>query len=134
MQDGLYHDARQMLETLEGEDNRKEDPCYLQQAQAWIILAVYEFMRKTFRRTWTTTGRALRLVQMMKLNEIDSIGHLLDVSSDFFASDAETEEKRRTFWMAYCLDRLCCVLNNLPLTVDEDTVRILNLDSVYYEF
>lgn len=62
-------------------------------------------MQKTFRRPWASTGRALRLVQLLKLNGIDSIEHLHDVSSDIYNSDAETEEKRRTFWMAYCLDR-----------------------------
>lgn len=84
-------------------------------------------MQKTFRRPWASTGRALRLVQLLKLNGIDSIEHLHDVSSDIYNTDAETEEKRRTFWMAYCLDRLFCILNNSPLTVDENTVIILNL-------
>ncbi|KAJ5548838.1 fungal-specific transcription factor domain-containing protein [Penicillium frequentans] len=124
MRHGLYHDTRQMLELLEGEDYHQEDAFYLQQAQAWILVAIYEFMHKTFRRTWASTGRALRLVQLLKLNGIDSLEHLHDVSGSLYTTDAEMEEKRRTFWMAYCLDRLFCVLNNSPLTVDEHTLQI----------
>lgn len=126
MRHGLYHDTRQMLELLEGEDYHQEDAFYLQQAQAWILVAIYEFMHKTFRRTWASTGRALRLVQLLKLNGIDSLEHLHDVSGSLYTTDAEMEEKRRTFWMAYCLDRLFCVLNNSPLTVDEHTVRTMS--------
>ncbi|KAJ5893423.1 fungal-specific transcription factor domain-containing protein [Penicillium taxi] len=122
MRDGLYHDTRQMLESLENEDQHQEDAFYLQQAQTWILLAVYEFIQKTFRRTWASTGRALRLAQLLKLNSIDPLENFNDVSSSLYATDAETEEKRRTFWMMYCLDRLLCILNNSPLTVDEHAI------------
>ncbi|KAG0160806.1 hypothetical protein PDIDSM_8336 [Penicillium digitatum] len=121
MRDGLYHDTRQMLETLESEEYHQEDAFYTQQAQAWILVAVYEFMEKSFRRTWASTGRALRLVQLLKWNGIDSLEHLPDVSGTFYTV-TETEEKRRTFWMAYCLDRLFCILSNSALTVDEHTI------------
>ncbi|KAK4867167.1 hypothetical protein LT330_000677 [Penicillium expansum] len=46
LRDGLYHDTRQMLEALENEDYHQEDAFYLQQAQAWILVAVYNSCRR----------------------------------------------------------------------------------------
>lgn len=34
------------------------------------------------------------------------------------------EEKRRAFWVAYCLDRFISVHNELPLTLNEEVVSL----------
>ncbi len=90
---------------------------YLDQAQAWILIAVYELMQNAFQPAWASAGRAIRLVQFMRLNS-------LDASDDTVAASAVAylEEKRRTFWMAFCLDRYTCVLGDLPLTLSEHLV------------
>ncbi|KUL92077.1 hypothetical protein ZTR_02615 [Talaromyces verruculosus] len=122
MRSALYRDTRQMLERLELEDGSLEESYCLQRAQAWILVAVYEFMHTTFQRAWTSAGRAFRIAQLMKLNEIDSVNNL--ASQSFTGRDdfIELEEKRRTFWKAYCLDRFFCFLGDLPLTVNEHTI------------
>ena len=126
LRDDLYRDTRRMLDTLELEDNAHEDVFLLQRAQAWTLVAVYESMRTTFRRAWISAGRAFRLTQLMKLNEIDCP----DASPPGMAMSfldqldcIEAEEKRRTFWTVFCLDRFMCVLEGHPLTVNEDMVR-----------
>ncbi len=99
---------------------------YLDQAQAWILIAVYEFMQNTFQRAWASAGRAIRLVQFMRLNSLDA--HDVTVAASARQEDASSsaiaylEEKRRTFWMAFCLDRYSCVLGDLPLTLSEHLV------------
>jgi hypothetical protein len=42
--------------------------------------------------------------------------------------DIGTEEKRRAFWVAYCLDRFISVQNGLPLTLNEEVVSTPLLD------
>lgn len=147
LQNDLYRDTRRMLETLEVEDiedtaqvQAQENGFWLQRAQAWVLLAVYEFMRKTFRRAWFSAGRAFRLTQLMKLNEIDSpddatavatgmgisISMSLEMGMSFPGQQqtdcVDVEEKRRTFWTVFCLDRFFCTLDGHPLTVNEDMV------------
>ena len=111
-----------MLETLELEDNADEECFHLELAQAWILVAIYEFMQTTFRRAWISAGRAFRFVQLMKLHEIDSLSCLNAGASGTSEEWVEAEEKGRTFWMAYCLDRFCCGLKGLSLTLNEQVV------------
>ncbi|ROW05911.1 hypothetical protein VPNG_07978 [Cytospora leucostoma] len=71
----------------------------------------------TFLRGWASAGRAIRLIQLMRLNDVDASAHT-DEPRDF----VESETKRRTFWIAFCLDRLICILEGLPLTLSEQTI------------
>jgi hypothetical protein len=45
----------------------------------------------------------------------------------------EMEERRRTFWMAFCLDRFACALDGLPQTLGEP-VGFLYLVSLWFSF
>ena len=99
---------------------------YLDQAEAWILIAFYEFMQDAFQRAWASAGRAIRLVQYMRLNVLDShdgtgsAGNGQQENSP--TNIAFLEEKRRTFWMAFCLDRFSCILGGIPLTLNEHLV------------
>lgn len=119
----LYSETLEKLKALEhARSPLDDDASYLQQTQAWILIAIYEFMQVNFQRAWTSTGRAIRLVQLMKLNEVDAIAGL-DVSLDLSPEEfVEREERRRTFWAAFCLDRFSCILDGLPLTLSEQAV------------
>lgn len=120
----LYRDTRQMLERLELEDGALEEAFQLQRAQAWILVAVYEILRTSFHRAWMSAGRAIRLVQVMKLHDLDSSSPPGDGSLVAPGTDTvDVEEKRHTFWMAYCLDRLFSALNTLPFSINENIVR-----------
>jgi hypothetical protein len=119
----LYRDIRQLLEALDSKDNRMEH-IDIHQAQAWILLAIYEFMRMNYRRGWLSAGRSFRLVQLMRLYEIDSPSNSLAEQTKVPSPGdwVEIEEKRRTFWMAYTLDRLVSMHNEWPLTLNEQVI------------
>lgn len=113
-----------MLEAIDLEDDRT-DFDDVAQAQAWILVTLYELMRMNHRRGWTSAGRAFRLVQLMRLYEIDNSNHVMMLPNGTAQMDwVEVEEKRRTFWMAYSLDRFVCVRSGSPLTLHEQVVRL----------
>ncbi|KAK4184686.1 pyrimidine pathway regulatory protein 1 [Podospora australis] len=109
----VYRETRQTLEALDMEEVDMGS-VRVEHVQAYLLLAFYEFARCQYRCAWITAGRAFRLVQLAKL-------HLLD-SGEHAARDEDPisrEEKRRTFWVAYCLDHLLSIRNRCPLTLVE---------------
>ncbi|KAK4644198.1 hypothetical protein QC761_301980 [Podospora bellae-mahoneyi] len=114
--DLFYKETRHMLENL---DLHEDDmnTVRVEQVQAWLLLAFYEFARCNYRRAWITAGRAFRLVQLARLHEVD-------ISENAAECDdaVSREEKRRTFWVAYYLDRLLCIRNRRPLTLIEEMI------------
>ncbi|BCR91309.1 uncharacterized protein ACHE_70152A [Aspergillus chevalieri] len=112
----LYKYTVEKLEAIE-RDSGGHDCASIQQAQAWILLAVYECIQMNHQRGWISAGRSFRLVQFLRLYEIDS-PESLGSSADWI----EMEEKRRTFWMAYCLDRFTSFQNGFPLTLNEQVI------------
>uniref|UniRef100_A0A0B7KAU7 Zn(2)-C6 fungal-type domain-containing protein n=1 Tax=Bionectria ochroleuca TaxID=29856 RepID=A0A0B7KAU7_BIOOC len=88
--------------------------------QAWLLLAHYEFLRKPEQQALLTAGRAFRLLQMSRLFDVDS----QDMDSQTASDEGwiETEEKRRTIWIAFILDRLSCMLKDRPWMLHEETI------------
>lgn len=116
----LYTEARQQLEKLENSWN-SDHLADVVQAQAWLLLAIYEFVRVDFRRGWMSAGRAFRRIQFMKLHEIDRSDDLRSQSEW-----VEAEERRRTFWMAYSLDCFISLSNGSPRTFSEQVCMNAN--------
>ncbi|KAI1811150.1 fungal-specific transcription factor [Poronia punctata] len=87
--------------------------------QTYVLLASYEFKMMYFPRAWMNTGAAVRLAQMIGLHRIDGNG--LDVKQCLPPPRdwTEREERRRTFWMAFCQDRYASIGTGWPMTVDE---------------
>jgi hypothetical protein len=112
----LYDETRRMLDVLEVK-GREIDTTDIEHLQACLLLAIYEFMHSYDRRSWMRAGYAFRLVQLMRLFELDSPTSGL-ASFDWI----ELEEKRRTFWVAFCLDRFLSVRNRWPITLIEHLV------------
>ncbi|KAI1452556.1 fungal-specific transcription factor domain-containing protein [Annulohypoxylon moriforme] len=121
----LYTETcRRLLKLDETTEHDLTEHFSLEHIQAWLLLAHYEFMRKPHRRAMMTAGRAFRMVQVSLLHEIQEP----DVPLDNFSVEPsnfwlELEEKRRTFWTAYCLDRCAGLFNGCPLTFHEDGMR-----------
>lgn len=157
--DVLYTTTRRMLEAqdVHGETGlpwmtrvrgqQEQDKIEHERIQAWLLLAHYEFLRKTEHQALLTTGRAFRLLQLSRLFDLDARGgdgdahtsaseHSLPSSSSSSEplpapqpsvsnkawSWKETEEKRRTLWAAFILDRLSSMLNDRPLMLHEEIV------------
>jgi hypothetical protein len=119
----LYRLTRNTLHTLELTENGGQS-IMIQEAQAWLLVAVYELIRGHYRRCWMSAGSAFRLIQLMGLYEIDGAESITQRPMKGMNLDwAEIEEERRTFWMAYCLDRFIGIRNGSPLTFNEQVVR-----------
>ncbi|KGO36756.1 Transcription factor, fungi [Penicillium expansum] len=117
LQDSFYQETKRSLEFsyLSGDSDNLVDT---EEIQAWILIATYESMRTFHRSAWMSAGRAFRLVQLMRLHEIDSPTNPPVADADLI----ETEEKRRVFWMAYFLDHLLSMRNNWPITLNEHVI------------
>lgn len=91
-------------------------------AQTHILLAGYEFKSMYFPRAWMSTGKAVRLCQMMSLHKLDGGG--LDVKQTLPDPKdwTEREERRRTFWMAFCEDRYASIGTGWPMSVEEKDI------------
>lgn len=123
IRDSVYEHTRRMLESLEAKDNRAEF-ADIEHVQARVLLLVYEFMRTNHQRGWISARRCFRLIQLMRLYEIDSPENVAKRQQDTGREDwIKTESKRRTFWVAYSLDRFINMRHEWPLTLNEQDVR-----------
>ncbi|KAI0025467.1 fungal-specific transcription factor [Xylariomycetidae sp. FL0641] len=87
--------------------------------QTHVLLASYEFKMMYFPRAWMNSGSAVRLCQMIGLHRLDGNG--LDVKQCLPPPRdwTEREERRRTFWMAFCQDRYASIGTGWPMAIDE---------------
>ncbi|KAL7619527.1 hypothetical protein AAE478_010067 [Parahypoxylon ruwenzoriense] len=117
-QDVMYARIRFMLDQL---DLSSGDSliCHIEHLQSWILITFYEFAKTNYRRGWLSAGRVFRLVQFLKLYDLDGPRPLGSESEDDIIS---LEEKRRTFWVSYCLDRFISVSEGSPMTLNEEVV------------
>lgn len=110
-----------MLGSLNAGCGNSQDCSDTELGQAWVLMATFESMKAYHRQAWMSAGRAFRLVQLMRLHELDQPGtteESLIPDQDF----VEKEEKRRVFWMAYFLDHLFSMRNSWPITLNEHVV------------
>lgn len=121
MREPLYNAARARLEQLDHEMVDSTTVSLLQLAQAWLLLTNYEFRYLGSHRAWFTAGRAFRIVPLARLHQVDSFS-VTSLAPDTWT---DMEEKRRTFWLAYCLDRFANFSNAGHLTLYEDIVSHL---------
>ncbi|KAK1654098.1 fungal-specific transcription factor domain-containing protein [Colletotrichum phormii] len=124
LRDNMYREALERLRNLDYLDSPVEkEEGLLKQAQAWILISMYELMQVGFHRAWVSTGRAIRFVQLMRLGSIDAgcdKASRLSEDADLFVKN---EEKRRTFWMALCLDTIICLVHDLPRTFTKSEIN-----------
>lgn len=115
----LYDDTRHILDVQEMK-SRDTDITDIEHLQACLLLAIYESMHSFDRRGWMRAGYAFRLVQLMRLFELDTPSATVLTPREW----VEVEEKRRTFWVAFCLDRFLSIRNRWPLTLIEHLVSL----------
>ncbi|EPE31562.1 Zn2/Cys6 DNA-binding protein [Glarea lozoyensis ATCC 20868] len=121
LKDHFYQRSRKYVESdsLKGHG---EHMISVANAQTHVLLASYEFKMMYFPRAWISTGTAIRLCQMMSLHKMDGAG--LDVKQCLPPPRdwTEREERRRTFWMAFCEDRYASIGTGWPMTIDEKDI------------
>ncbi|KAH7323179.1 fungal-specific transcription factor domain-containing protein [Stachybotrys elegans] len=117
----LYAEARQRLDAFETDNQNTLTYC-VEQVQAWILLAIYELTSNTcnYQRGMVSAGRAFRLAQLMRLNELDGPNSIAAATMCQGQGDwIDMESMRRTFWVVYTVDRFTSALDGLPLTFNE---------------
>lgn len=121
LKDLFYQRARKYLESdyIKGYG---EHMISVAHAQTHVLLSSYEFKWMYFPRAWMSTGSAVRLCQMIGLHRLDGGG--LDVKQCLPPPRdwTEKEERRRTFWMAFCQDRYASIGTGWPMTIDEKDI------------
>ncbi|CAK7216412.1 hypothetical protein SEUCBS140593_002860 [Sporothrix eucalyptigena] len=118
LKDLFYQRARKYIEV----DYMKgfgEHMISVAHCQTHVILASYEFKMMYFPRAWMSTGQAIRLAQMIGLHRLDGAGLEVKQCIPPPRDWTEKEERRRTFWMAFCEDRYASIGTGWPMTVDE---------------
>lgn len=118
----FYLRARKYAEA--DETSRRYRYVNVRHAQAWILIGIYEFKMMHFPHAWITAGRATRLTQLMGLNRLDGIGMDVKQSLPTPLDWSEKEERRRTFWMAFCMDRYGGIRTGWPMIIDERDVSV----------
>lgn len=120
--EGFYQNAKQTLDGANLTYMGQAVTVDVELTQSWILVATYESMRTCYNEAWESAGRAFRLVQLMGFHELDGPGTTTAIDNDAVL----TEEKRKAFWMAYFLDYLFCMRNNLPVTITEHAVSLFS--------
>ncbi|PWY78032.1 C6 transcription factor [Aspergillus sclerotioniger CBS 115572] len=124
LRDRLYSETRRMLDALDLQGPKTEAPG-IEQAQAWVLVCIYEYMQLSPLQAWMSTGRCCRLVLGMRLYELDDPNSPVTMAREQEAVLVDwigLEEQRRTFWMAYSLDRFISFHNGLPFTLNEQLI------------
>ena len=127
LQETIYPELKRLLAStnLPSNSNGGFLEVDIELVQAWILTATYEFVKTYHHEACISAGRAFRLVQLMGLHEMDLPVNSTGSSSTGSGSDfILLEEKRRAFWMAFTLEALYSMRNNLPLVINEHMVRI----------
>lgn len=92
--------------------------------QCWVLIASYEFKSMYFPRAWMSVGKAARLALMLGLNRLDGAGLAVKQCLLPPRDWTDKEERRRTFWMAYCVDRYASIGTGWAMNIDERDVSI----------
>ncbi|RLM00469.1 hypothetical protein CFD26_107368 [Aspergillus turcosus] len=114
----FYQRARKYAE-LDEMKGFGESICSLAHCQTWNLISTYEFKMMYFPRAWLSSGKATRLALMTGLNRLDGLGSEVKQSLPPARDWTEKEERRRTFWMAFCIDRYASAGTGWPVIIDE---------------
>lgn len=88
----------------------------VEQVQAQLLLSMYELKHIDFRQGFITAGCAFRLIQLGWFQDLISGSNTFPSSMDWTG----LEEKRRTFWLAYYLDRIISLRSDSSCTFGEE--------------
>lgn len=114
----FYHEqARNLIDLCE----RQESGDSLENTnilQAYVILTLYELKQPNFARAYLTLGRAIKLVQILGLDNAKTDSGMyarwgLSKQSSHSISPTEQEEKRRVFWSLFIFDSFASLRSNI---------------------
>ncbi|KAK5626408.1 hypothetical protein RRF57_002123 [Xylaria bambusicola] len=113
IRDQLYLITRDRLENIDLAE-KSLDTGRVEPTQAWILLVFYEFIKTNYQRGWLSANDMTALYSVDRGTK-PSFG---SIEAGFIIE----EEKRRAFWIAYCMDRIISVCEMTPLTFAEEVI------------
>ena len=118
----FYTRARRGLNDLLDTTLDSYKPHRISTLQTLILLSTYEFLHANFGHAWMNCGRAARLSVYFNLTRFDE-PHLFCKQTLIDSKDwIDQEERRRTFWAAFMLDRLASLGTGWAATLNEDDI------------
>ena len=120
-QDMFYQRSRRYAE-IDEMKGHGESSITIGHSQCWVLISTYEFRMMYFPRAWQSVGRAIRLAQMMGLHRLDGVGLAVKQALAAPRDWTDCEERRRTFWMAYCADRYASIGTGWPMVIEDRDV------------
>ena len=117
----FYQRARKYLE-IDEMKGFGQSILTLAHCQAWMLVAMYEFKNMFFPRAWMSTGRAIRLTQMLGLHRLDGTGLDVKMTVPPPRDWTEREERRRTFWLTFWADRCASIGTGWPMSFEEKDI------------
>ncbi|KFY18595.1 hypothetical protein V493_08486 [Pseudogymnoascus sp. VKM F-4281 (FW-2241)] len=107
-----------------GEGEHTDSPDLSTDVLLTIVLMTVVVSGGTFKadclRWW---NKALRLARVLKLSELDE-GHASEAVNPSFSETVAAEEKRRVFWLIFCLDRHLALSYNAPLAIHDAGISV----------
>ena len=126
LKDTLYSRVTAILEQNARQTNASSASFRIGELQALCLVAIFEFMQTMFSQAWATVGRAARLAIFLNLYSLDSAKPPVKVSIPGPRDFIDLEERRRTLWATYQVDRLASVGTGWPFSLqDADIVTRL---------
>ncbi|KAK0369145.1 binuclear zinc transcription factor [Colletotrichum limetticola] len=117
----FYHRAKAYVEA----DEMRGDGQFfatVAHAQCWTLIANFEAQQLYFAQASMSLCRAIRIGQMLGLHRVDGEGvdamSLLPPPQDW----SEAEERRRTWWVIYCSDRLVGGSTGWPVMINQQDI------------
>ncbi|KAH7142910.1 binuclear zinc transcription factor [Dactylonectria estremocensis] len=117
----FYKRAREYAEADEMRSN-EDFFATLAHAQSWCLMSYFEAQYLLFSQSSMSLCRAIRVAQMLGLHQVDgdSVGTIPLVPPPQYWFEAE--ERRRTWWVLYCSDRLVSGTTGLPTMINEQDI------------
>lgn len=122
LQEHFYHRARKYVQQDEMKGHG-ESMLTVAHVQTWVLLATYEFKNMHFPRAWMSSGRASRMAQMLGLNRMDASGLQVKQCLAPARDWTEQEERRRTFWSTFCIDRYSSIGTGWSMSIEEQDIQ-----------
>ncbi|KAK3393442.1 binuclear zinc transcription factor [Podospora didyma] len=97
----------------------------LAHAQCWTLIANFEAQSLMFPRSSTSLCRSIRIAQMLNLHRLDHKDHFACQTLMPPKDWSELEERRRTWWVIFCSDRLASGATGWPALINERDILTL---------
>ena len=119
LKDTLYNRVTVILEHNRRHINTSNASLRIGELQALCLVAIFEFMQTMFPQAWATVGRAGRLALYLNLYTLDGAKPPMKTTIPAPRDFIELEERRRTLWVTYEVDRLASVGTGWPFSLQD---------------